>query len=183
MYQACINWLERCLYTQLPAPNSLNKWSPQSWVIQRSARRSTRTCMGVFDTENIVAGSHPDQQGECTTLSPTPHPLLLLIWSLHSLAHHMVISQLAKALSSSSLCSRKCTTAQETAGTSSCGKPIMNWVTGRALHHFWQAGQQEELIGYRGLNDKNTSQRAIVSWKRQHKGSCPFFSAAIKGLF
>ena len=63
--------------------------------------------------------------GGRTMLSPAPHPLLLPIWRQHSLAHHVVVPQIAKALSSSSPCSSNFTTAQETTGTSSSTKPSL----------------------------------------------------------
>ena len=106
------------MYTQLPAHNSLNILSPQSYS------ELARTAWD-FTTQGFSWQVPTQIQGECTTLSPTPHPLLLPIWSLHSLAHQIVVPQLAKALSSSSPHSSKCTTAQETTGASPSGKPNM----------------------------------------------------------
>ena len=100
-----------------PTELSYSEACPQAHKLARTAWD--------FTTQGMSWQGPTQIQGECTTLPPIPHPLLLPIWNLHSLAHHIVVSQLTKALRSSSLCSSKCTTAQETAGASCSGKPDM----------------------------------------------------------
>lgn len=101
---------ERYLYTQHHAPNSLSRLSPQRKLIQSPARiihKLARTAWD-FTTQGIWRQVPTHIQGECILVSPAPHPLLLSIWRLHSLAHHVVVPQLAKTLSSSTPCSSSC---------------------------------------------------------------------------
>ena len=82
----------------------------------------SRDHVGLHNTGNMVAGSHPDIGRLHHSFSP-PHHLLLPIRRQNSLTHHAVVLHFAKVLRSLSPYNSNCTQEQESTGASSSSKP------------------------------------------------------------
>ena len=95
------------------APNSLIKLSTKHKFSERHPQRSKNLHgIMVFPKAGIVAVLSPQIERGCTTLSYTPHHLLLPICRQHPLTHNFEVSKINKVLSSAP-CSRNHTTANK----------------------------------------------------------------------
>ena len=152
IHQPWWSWLGRCLYTQLPAPNTPSRWSHRTKLFRglplgpwdssdHEGIHREFTMRGIW--RQVPTQTH----GGKTMVSSAPRSLLLPIRRQHSLTHHVVVLHFSKVLAHHLSATATAPENRNPLVPTPLQSQDWRWLPGRDLHCFWLAGHLECMIG------------------------------------